>query len=62
MFRRPSRPLEAALLLLLALASPPGLAARTAPASEPVIGALGTEVRCSTAFTQPWASRRASAG
>ena len=37
MFRRLSRPLEAALLLILALASPAGLAARTPPAGEPVI-------------------------
>ena len=37
MFRRLSRPLEAALLLVLALASPEGLAARTPPAGEPVI-------------------------
>src|SRR5580765_4974509 len=37
MFRRLSRPLEAALLLILALASPAGLAARTPPAGEAVI-------------------------
>ena len=37
MFRRLSRPLEAAFLLILTLASPAGLAARTAPAGEPVI-------------------------
>ncbi len=37
MFRRLSRPLEAAFLLILTLASPAGLAARTPPAGEPVI-------------------------
>jgi imidazolonepropionase-like amidohydrolase len=37
MFRRLSRPLEAAILLILALASPAGLAARSAPAGESVI-------------------------
>jgi len=37
MFRRLSRPLEAAFLLILALAWPAGLAAGAAPASEPVI-------------------------
>src|SRR6478752_1102821 len=37
MVRRLSRPLEAALLLILTVASPAGLAARTPPAGEPVI-------------------------
>ena len=44
MFRRLSRPLEAAFLLILTLASPTGLAARTPPAGEAVVAVTRTTI------------------
>ena len=55
MFRRPSRPLEAALLLVLALASPTGLAARTPPAGEPVIAITHATILTSPTGSSPTA-------